>query len=266
MKKFIYTFFVSLILLFSGLNSVTQAQSIGNSDPIPSMATGELVINEFMADNETTILDPDGENEDWIELYNNGNAPINLSGYYMSDKIDEPNKWVFPDITIEAHGYLIIWADEDVDQTGVHADFKLSKSGEAIILSDVSLNMLDQIEFGAQSTDTTYGRFPNGTGDFIQMLPTFNAENLNQLVGIQNIATQLACYPNPFINDVYFVSDGSKNFSQALVYNSLGQMVYSENLQEGTNRIELNNLEKGVYFLRLQTNDGNILTQQIVKQ
>ena len=167
--------------------------------------TGDLVINEFMADNENAVADQDGEYDDWIELYNNGSSDINLLGYYMSDDGAEPDKWVFPDTTIFASDYLIIWADKDSDQEGLHADFKLSASGETIVLSDNSLALLDEVTYLQQKADTTTGRFPNGTGDFMEMLPTFGEENTSLIIGVNDeiLAKGVGAilkqnYPNPF--------------------------------------------------------------------
>ena len=147
------------------------------NQPFGGIQYNVLAINEFMADNETTVTDQDGEYEDWIELYNNGNAALPMLGLYLSDNALIPNQWAFPDVTIAAGGYLVVWADNDVTQTGLHANFKLSAGGEAILLSDSELNILDEISFGPQKTDTTTGRFPNGIGYFMEMLPTFGTEN-----------------------------------------------------------------------------------------
>ena len=73
-----------------------------------SVNTG-LVLNEFQADNESTVQDQWGGFDDWIELYNNSNQPIDLEGYYLSDKIGDPTQYEFPDTTLLAHEYLIIW-------------------------------------------------------------------------------------------------------------------------------------------------------------
>ena len=140
-------------------------------------SAGNLVINEFMADNETTVTDQDGDYDDWIELYNNGTSDFSLAGFYLTDDASEPDQWIFPDTSIAAGGYLIVWADKDEDQEGLHANFKLSKSGETILLSDTALAAIDMISFDQQLTDTTYARYPNGTGEFMFLLPTFGYEN-----------------------------------------------------------------------------------------
>ncbi len=149
------------------------------SDDSP-MTVMPVVINELMADNDNIIADPQGDYDDWLELYNTSNSPVVLTGLYLSDKEDNPTKWQFPDNTeIAANGYLIVWLDEDHDDEeateGLHANFKLSKSGELVLFvdSDTEGNeILDSVVFGEQETDTAYGRLPNGTGEFQVVLPT----------------------------------------------------------------------------------------------
>ena len=147
-------------------------------------ATKTVVINEVMASNSTTVTDQDGEYDDWIEVYNTTNATINLSGYFLSDDADALDKYAIPaGTTISANGYLIIWADNDVDQTGLHATFKLSATGEAVFLSNTNATIIDEVTFGAQNTDVSLARSPNGTGDFTTQAPTFNGTNDNAIDG-----------------------------------------------------------------------------------
>ena len=149
----------------------------------PSMTGPSVVINELMADNDNILTDPQGDYDDWLELHNLTDNTVILTGMYLSDKEDEPMKWAFPENTeIPANGYLIVWLDEDVDDPeGLHADFKLSKGGEAVLLVDTDANdnaVLDSITFGAQETDVAFGRLPNGTGDFKVVQATPGAENM----------------------------------------------------------------------------------------
>ena len=124
-----------------------------------------------MADNTKSLADPQGENDDWIELHNVSDYAVNLSGMYLSDNRTNPRKWQFPDDTqIVPGGYLIVWADEDGNaESGLHANFKLSKSGETVMLIDTDQRgnqVLDAIEFKTQGEDVALGRVPNGVGDF----------------------------------------------------------------------------------------------------
>lgn len=144
-----------------------------------------VVINELMADNDNIAEDPQGDNDDWVELFNRTNSPVDLTGMYLSDKEDNPTKWQFPDGTqIAANGYLIIWCDEDHDDEeateGLHSNFKLSKNGETVLLVDTDANdntVLDSIAFGEQETDVAFGRIPNGTGKFQVVAATLGESN-----------------------------------------------------------------------------------------
>jgi hypothetical protein len=126
-----------------------------------------IVINELMARNDTTIADPQGDYDDWIELLNISNQTVNLSGMYLSDNPENPLKWQFPEgTTLEPSDYLLVWADEDGgDEPGLHANFKLAAAGETVWLyeSDERGNvLLDSVTFGIQSADISFGRYPDG--------------------------------------------------------------------------------------------------------
>ncbi|MEM7036619.1 MAG: lamin tail domain-containing protein, partial [Bacteroidota bacterium] len=98
------------------------------------------IINEFLASNTTTNADAAGEFDDWIEIYNPTLDPISMLGYYLTDTSTNLLKYDFPDTTLHPGAYMLIWADEDGQQAGLHANFKLSASnGEQIYLYD-SLN------------------------------------------------------------------------------------------------------------------------------
>lgn len=138
---------------------------------VPVADSSPVVINELMASNTKSLADPQGENDDWIELHNVSDYAVNLSGMYLSDNQNNPRKWQFPDDTQIGPGeYLIVWADEDGNaEPGLHANFKLSKNGETIMLIDTDQRgnrVLDVIKFGDQREDVALGRVPNGTGAF----------------------------------------------------------------------------------------------------
>lgn len=141
-----------------------------------------VVINEFLASNTSTLADPQGEFDDWIELRNLTGTNINLTGLYLTDEPANPRKWPFPSGTvIPANGYLLVWADEDGLATpGLHANFKLSGDGEQILLIDIDANnnqVLDSITFGAQTTDVSYGRTAADADVWSTMTPTPEAAN-----------------------------------------------------------------------------------------
>ena len=128
-----------------------------------------LFINEVKADNGLTLEDPDepGAFEDWIELYNAGDSPLDLGGMYLTDRLSDSTQWqVPPGVTIEAGAYLVLWSDDDTEQGDTHMNFKLSAAGETIALYDsdqFGRAPIDTITFEAQDADIAYGRCPDGS-------------------------------------------------------------------------------------------------------
>jgi len=150
----------------------------------PQAASSAIVINELMASNHVTLSDPQGQFDDWIEVKNVGDQAVDLAGMFLSDNPQNPLKWAFPaDTWIEAGGYLLVWADEDGGDTpGLHANFKLSASGETVWLYDTAANrhaLLDSVSFGPLGRDQAMGRYPDGEGPAqVLSVPSPLAENV----------------------------------------------------------------------------------------
>jgi len=211
---------LSLIILGTGICS----PAFGQSDI-------SLVINELMASNSSDggFADPQGDYDDWFEIYNFGEAAIDIGGMYLTDDLNEPAKWWIPDnsptdTTVSAHGYLLIWADNDISDGPLHIGFSLSKDGEEIGLfaSDGS-TMIDAVVFGEQVADTSYGRYPDAGDDlrfFIRPSPA--AENQQAYLGIvedPKFNHERGFYDSSFyatiasetdVARIYFTKDGSE--------------------------------------------------------
>ena len=139
-----------------------------------------LFINEFMANNSSTICDENGDFDDWIEIYNANDVAVNMEGIFLTDDPQTPDKWQFPQVEIPAGGHLIVWADNEVEEGPLHANFKLNNQGEYIGLYNRSgILATDEIEFGAQQEDVSFGRRPDGSVSW-QFLytPTPGSENI----------------------------------------------------------------------------------------
>lgn len=228
---------------------------------------GELVINEFMASNDETIADQDGEFDDWIELYNNTDSEIALEGFSLSDNVDNLTKWIFPEGTaIEANGYLVVWADEDGGaangQEGLHCSFKISATADSIFLTSPSGVLLDQVASIDQTTDVSFGRLPNGTGDFQTMTATFNGQNIGTVNSINSInrlsATILNANPNP-ANDYFYLQVTEKEGSLSnniqeekpvFIYNLEGELIYQDTIIENK-RIDNSKWNSGMYIIKV---------------
>lgn len=129
-----------------------------------------LYINEFLASNSNTNVDPDfSAFVDWIEIYNEGDVEVDLSGYFLSDDFTVPEKWQIPNGTsISSNAFLIIWADgKNQSNQGIHTNFKLNADGEEFGLFDKDGIILDSISFVEQASDVSYGRKPDGAFEWM---------------------------------------------------------------------------------------------------
>ena len=131
-----------------------------------------LVINEIMASNSSTKTDPQGQYDDWIEIYNYGSVPVDAGGLYLTDDLEDPTKWQIPTAnptltTVPSGGYLLIWADGDTEAEGAHSGFKLSAGGEEVCLFDADgATLIDSMAFPELPADHSYGRSPDGVDDW----------------------------------------------------------------------------------------------------
>ena len=126
---------------------------------------GQVVISEFMAKNDKTIADGDGNYSDWIELYNLGDTAVDLTGWYLSDDTNTLTKWVFPSKSIAAGEFLVVFASGQAtagytDSLGyLHTTFKLSGDGEDVVLTQPDgVTVADAFyNYPVQDNDVSYG-------------------------------------------------------------------------------------------------------------
>lgn len=140
-----------------------------------------LRINEFMASNSSTYSDESNEFEDWIEIHNYGDEAVDLNGMYVSDDPAIPLKYQLTatgsELVMPANSFFILWADDDESDGANHLNFKLSAAGESIILTSIDQVLIDQHNFGPQTTDISSGLVPGTTDWNFYTTPTPNAAN-----------------------------------------------------------------------------------------
>ncbi len=212
----------------------------------------QVVVNEIMASNQTAVADQDGEFEDWVELYNNGTDAVDLSGWHLTDTYSNLSKWTFPEGTsIPGNGYLIVWADENGSQAGLHANFKLSAGGESLYLLDPDMRIGQEVIFDQQTTDKGYARMPNGTGDFVIQAHTFFANNENGVNATASVAEQnwFEIYPNP-ASGMVTVRSSAIAPAPMQVFNALGQMV-EERVFQNFAKLDANDWRPGIYWVKI---------------
>lgn len=141
-----------------------------------------VLLNEAMASARKPNANKSGGG-DWVELYNDSGAAVDLSGYGLSDDPSQPRKWQFPSGSTIAPGqYLVVsltGADKsNVQKSAYAANFKLSYAkGETLTLSMPDGTIIDRLPMLAQRAAVSYGRLPGQSGYYYFDSPTQGAQN-----------------------------------------------------------------------------------------
>ncbi len=199
-------------------------------------AGNPLVINEFMASNNDSVKDPQGQYDDCIEIYNSGAYAIDMAGMYLTDDPSVPTKWRIHGnyraaIIIPPGGYLLIWADNDTTDAGLHASFKLSADGEEIALFDTEgSSLIDSVSFPKQTTDISYGRYPDAADNWrFLAVPSPAAENNGAYLG--EVADTKFSHKRGFYDTPFSVTIATETKNAEIYYTLNGTEPYELILQ-----------------------------------
>jgi hypothetical protein len=142
------------------------------------------MISEFLASNGGVLADEDGEFADWIEIFNPGSMAVSLGGWHLTDNVVNLTKWTFPEVTLEAGGYLVVFAsgkDRTDPLATLHTNFSLAAGGEYLGLvrpDGVTVVSAYAPEYPRQFRDVSYGlgepgsvtEILAGRSDFLRVL------------------------------------------------------------------------------------------------
>jgi hypothetical protein len=213
-----------------------------------------VFVNEWMAGNTNFIADPSSlpgapEFDDWFELYNAGNDPVDLGGFYLTDNLNNRNQFLIPtngQYVIPPKGFLLVWADNQPEQNGpavpdLHVNFQLRAAGEEIGLFDADGSTIDAVVFGNQTNDVSQGRFSDGSPNIYYMTtPTPRAANTLSL-GNNNPPT-LAAIPDWFVplgQSVNFVASATDpDPGQTLTFSLLPGFPPGASINPGTGQFQ----------------------------
>ncbi len=189
----------------------------------------ELVINEIMSSNDTTLQDSDGDYPDWLELYNAGDHMIDLEGFMITDDTLVPGKWVFPELHMPSKSFLVIFASgkDRHDTLELHTNFKIKSSGEYLLLSYPDSTKADRIPPVGIATDMVYGRYPDGGSDMAILayptpgdanVPAASALTFSVAAGVYPSPVKVAIHSENANDIIYYTLDGSVPGNDSRVY------------------------------------------------
>jgi spore coat protein CotH len=212
----------------------------------------DLVINEVMSAN-AFLLDEHDEYDDWLELYNTTDYSISLNDLYLSNDPANLTKWALPSAVLEGDRYAQVWLD-DSTQGAYHANFDLDDSGDSLWLSYGNGTVIDSIVLGQQYNATSFGRYPNGTGNFVEMVPSPLELNGDQVFAI--VSDDVFIFPNPTSNAFNIKTNKDVDYIIDL-YTIHGRKVMGTRTLEGNGQITIDssNLANGIYLVHVSYNE-----------
>jgi hypothetical protein len=212
----------------------------------------DLVINEVMSVN-SILLDENDEYDDWLELYNTTDYSISLNDLYLSNDPANLTKWALPTVVLDSDRYAQVWLD-DSTQGAYHANFDLDGSGDSLWLSYGNGTVIDSIVLGQQYNATSFGRYPNGTGNFVEMVPSPLELNGDQVFAI--VSDDVFIFPNPTSNAFNIKTNKDLDYTVDL-YSIHGRKVMGTRTLEGNGQITIDSskLANGIYLVYVSYNE-----------
>jgi hypothetical protein len=223
----------------------------------------DIAINELQTSNLLDTIDNTGVHEDWFEIVNLSNSYIDIGGYYITDKLNQPTKYQVPlgisdSTTIAPGGYLLFFADEDNSQGWNHTNFKFNSSGEALVLRSMDgFSISDSVHFPELDLDFSWGRDIDGTGPWREFTPEETTPEYcnvcTDAIGEETHDEFSTIYPNPIR-----VGMELHTSERVLIYDAKGRLVARSGLTSGV----VVNIKPGAYVVWPLENNGSVVKSQ----
>ena len=240
-------------------------------------------INEVSAANDIYVSDI-FKKSDWIELYNTTDAEINVAGMYLSDHLDEPEKWQIPasngsySTKIPAHGHLVIWCDKEESGSQLHADFKLNNEDNSLVLLTAEdKSWADTLVYCSHDGYHTVGLYPDGGSQlYVMERPTIGKANMLTTLATawqEPVFTQPepdAIHDDELDDELMLAYNGTSltlrgaDAARLDIFNTAGQLVMTSRIRQAS-PVNTTTLPRGIYVARAKTDDDETVLKFTVQ-
>jgi len=212
----------------------------------------DLVINEVLAKNTLGIMDKYGEFEDWFELYNKSNYPLNTAGFYLTNDLQLPFKWQLPEsnsFAFSPHEYKVFFFDNETYQGELHTNFKLSTKGKTIaivkMVNEIPV-IINSLTYPPLSDNISYGKVEGTLYDYCKYTrPTPRLPNDSEPRVINH--KEITVYPNPAQREITIKAQ--KTIKEISIWTINGSKVFNECYNKNLVIVSLLNLKQGIYVI-----------------
>lgn len=257
---------ISKLKDFITARMVWMTQNLGSFSGCSNVSTPPLVINKINYNPATSAQFPDSNDLEFIEITNNGNSEVDLTGIYFQGT---GFIYQFPsNAKVPANGVLQIASKwETFIQRYGHAPFgeynrHLANEGQKVILSDAYGNIVDEVDYSSTSP------WPdaNGNGKYLS-LTDVNLDNniasnwttsdadlsVGYVTAIEK-ENALNIFPNPTSGNIQINSD--KEIFKIQIHDVHGRMM-QETFENGNSiPIDITQFSSGMYLLTIHTKSG----------
>ncbi len=241
-------------------------------------------INEISADNSIYVNEYYKKN-DWVELFNCTDKPIDVAGMYLSDNLDNPTKYQIigeggVNTVIEPYGYLVIWADKLMPFTQLHAPFKLAAEGGYVTLTVADRSWRDVLYYEPHQGIESVGLYPDGGNDvYVMTTPTIAKTNIINNYAVWQEQPETPEYGNGieesaadvltlnYREQVLYIHSAGATSATLVLYSAAGIkcMNISAGLSNATATFDLAHLAEGTYIAIVTDSNGNTEVMKLNK-
>ncbi|NLC43353.1 MAG: hypothetical protein GX783_03615 [Clostridiales bacterium] len=198
-------------------------ESISSVDRLDSAG---VWINEVLAVSMPRSTANRVDGRDWIELYNGGDNEVDLTGWHLGKDLDDPFRCELSG-SIAPESYKVFYASNTTSSARDTIDMNISMSGDILVLSNDSKEIVDVFRTGSLRYGLTSGRAPGDyTGDryfFTSSTPrAANSQPIKNHSTAPLFSHQGGFYSEGFTleitgENIYYTTDGSTptKFSKA---------------------------------------------------